>query len=180
MVLLCSSWRLPHPDGSPVTLQRYQDLAAGALRRLFACFPTVGWGHICSVACALREYAVYLLQRLGLGQHADNFEREEVELDILSTLSDADLVALGVGHAGAMSVIVFPHGFGTMPVLSARCAECSPNGVLSHLYVTPLAAWPVIRCTTHVHTCDKYLQSPGESSWRRLRSRWRHRSGTAP
>lgn len=41
------------------------------------------------------------MQSLGLERHADAFEQEEVELDVVSTLSDADLLALGVHDAGA-------------------------------------------------------------------------------
>ena len=41
-----------------------------------------------------------LVQRLGLERHADAFEREEVELDLVSSLSDADLLELGIADAG--------------------------------------------------------------------------------
>jgi SAM domain (Sterile alpha motif) len=43
---------------------------------------------------------VVLVQALGLEKHADAFEREEVELDLVCSLSNADLLELGIADAG--------------------------------------------------------------------------------
>jgi SAM domain (Sterile alpha motif) len=50
---------------------------------------------------------VVLVQALGLEEHADAFEREEVELDLVCSLSNADLLELGIADAGvARSVLL--------------------------------------------------------------------------
>jgi SAM domain (Sterile alpha motif) len=66
---------------------------------------------------------------LELEQHADAFEREEVELDLVCSLSNADLLELGIADAG-----------GATTVLMALQCNCLRNVTFVHTVCVFLCA----------------------------------------
>src|SRR4051794_32595002 len=83
------------------------------------------------------------LQDLGLGQYADAFTANDIDGDILATLTDADLRELGVASLGhrkkvlqAISLFAAPAELGA----SSAPRQASPPNIPRHLAERILAA----------------------------------------
>ena len=94
-----------------------------------------------------------LVQVLGLEQHADAFEREEVELDLVCSLSNADLLELGIEDAGVVKI----------GMLHVRC-----EGLRS-----------MSMCLSTECVCTNHGQGRGTPSWQPHLS-WQRHGGWSP